>query len=296
MSNVTATTDECDLLVVGGGVAGFYAALCAANGGRRRRADEGALVASTASYFAQGGVAAAVGPDDDPALHAEDTIARRAVGSAARAPSAVSTERGARARSPTSSISASSSTTTSGREGGHSRAASSHAGGAGDRTGNRARARRTRPRPSADLGRRGRGVIELWSTVDSRCVGRDDGPAVRSPARATLLATGGAAGALGADDESVRARSATGIALAYRAGAAVADLEFIQFHPTALARLRRPPQRGSARRGRAPARRRRRDRFTDELAPRDVVARAIADARHGAARPAPGRPATASPA
>src|SRR6266576_4380313 len=77
---------ECDLLVVGGGVAGFYAALCAAN-----EADVVVLtkgpIKTTASYLAQGGVAAAVGPDDDPALHAEDTIA---VGRGLSRPSAVS--------------------------------------------------------------------------------------------------------------------------------------------------------------------------------------------------------------
>ena len=88
MSNVTRRQHGagCDLLVVGGGVAGFYAALCAAN-----EADVVVLtkgpIKTTASYLAQGGVAAAVGPDDDPALHAEDTIA---AGRGLSRPSAVS--------------------------------------------------------------------------------------------------------------------------------------------------------------------------------------------------------------
>src|SRR5262245_61229884 len=77
---------DCDLLVVGGGVAGFYAALCAGN-----EADVVVLtkgpIKTTASYLAQGGVAAAIGPDDDPALHAADTIA---AGRGLSRPSAVS--------------------------------------------------------------------------------------------------------------------------------------------------------------------------------------------------------------
>src|SRR4030095_16175199 len=122
-----AQRTECDLLVVGGGVAGFYAALCAAN-----EADVVVLtkgpIKTTASYLAQGGVAAAVGADDDPALHAEDTIA---VGRGLSRPSAVS---------------------------GLAREAAARlaCGRRGDRAPDRARTRRARRRPPPDLGPRGR--------------------------------------------------------------------------------------------------------------------------------------------
>src|SRR5207248_1479940 len=64
--------NEADLIVVGGGVAGLYAALCAAPDADVLLLSSGPLFSSN-SYHAQGGVAAAVGEDDEPALHAEDT-------------------------------------------------------------------------------------------------------------------------------------------------------------------------------------------------------------------------------
>ena len=100
--------------------------------------------------------------------------------------------------------------------------------------------------------------------------------AARSPARATLLATGGYA-ALWERTTNPRGAIGEGIALAYRAGAALADLEFVQFHPTALVDagfLLSEALRGEGARA---ARRATASRFTDELAPRDVVARAIAE-------------------
>jgi L-aspartate oxidase len=92
-------------------------------------------------------------------------------------------------------------------------------------------------------------------------------------ARATFLATGGFA-ALWERTTNPRGAVGDGIAMAYRAGAAIADLEFVQFHPTALAGrslLLSEALRGAGAKlldagGR---------RFTDELAPRDIVARAI---------------------
>ena len=64
---------EVDLLVVGGGVAGLFAALCAASDADVLVLAKGPLRASTSS-LAQGGIAAAVGEDDAPSLHAEDTL------------------------------------------------------------------------------------------------------------------------------------------------------------------------------------------------------------------------------
>ena len=259
---------ECDLLVVGGGVAGFYAALCAAN-----EADVVVLtkgpIKTTASYLAQGGVAAAVGPDDDPALHAEDTIA---VGRGLSRPSAVSvlTDE-APARVADLADLGVEFDLGLGLEGGHSRARVVHAGGAA--TGRQIAhmlAERVLDHPRISV-RQGEQALELWST-GSRCVGvTTDGGAIS--ARATLLATGGAA-ALWERTTNPEGAVGDGIAMAYRAGAGVADLEFIQFHPTALRGsgvLLSEALRGAG----ALLLDDSGHRFTDELAPRDVVAREI---------------------
>jgi L-aspartate oxidase len=109
--------------------------------------------------------------------------------------------------------------------------------------------------------------------ADDRCVGvATDRGVVRG--RATLLATGGAA-ALWRRTTNPSGAVGDGIAAAYRAGAAVADLEFVQFHPTALvdsSLLLSEALRGEG----AVLLDESGSRFTDELAPRDVVAREIA--------------------
>src|SRR5947207_13508535 len=64
---------ETDLVIVGTGVAGLYAALCAAAERDVLVLSKGPLF-SSASYLAQGGIAAAAGTDDDPELHAADTL------------------------------------------------------------------------------------------------------------------------------------------------------------------------------------------------------------------------------
>ncbi|HJR94287.1 MAG TPA: FAD-dependent oxidoreductase, partial [Gaiellaceae bacterium] len=75
MSEPRNTGHDTDLalVVVGGGVAGLFAALCAATEGNVLVLTKGPLLSST-SLLAQGGIAAAVGEDDDPSLHAEDTL------------------------------------------------------------------------------------------------------------------------------------------------------------------------------------------------------------------------------
>ena len=258
---------DCDLLVVGGGVAGFYAALCAAG-----EADVVVLtkgpIKTTASYLAQGGVAAAVGPDDEPVLHAEDTIA---AGRGLSRPSAVSVLTSeAPARVADLSDLGVEFDRGLGLEGGHSRARVVHAGGAA--TGRQIAhtlAERVVSDPRITV-REGQ-ALELWST-GSRCVGVATQAGAIS-ARATLLATGGAAALWERTTNPVGAVG-DGIAMAYRAGAGVADLEFVQFHPTALSGssvLLSEALRGAG----ALLLDDNGHRFTDELAPRDVVAREI---------------------
>jgi L-aspartate oxidase len=114
---------------------------------------------------------------------------------------------------------------------------------------------------------------------DGRCEGvvLDDGRAIR--ARATILATGGAA-ALWSRTTNPPGSLGIGMSLAHRAGAELADLEFLQFHPTAVVGV--PGREGflvtEAIRGEgATLHGPDGERFVEELAPRDEVARAIAD-------------------
>ena len=261
--------EDVDLLVVGGGVAGLFGALCAASEGDVLVLSKGALLSSTSS-LAQGGIAAAVGEGDTPALHAEDTLR---TGRGLSRPSAVSVlteEAPARIRDLVDlGVEFDDGL---GLEGGHSQRRVVHAGGAatGDRVA-RKLAERVLAHPRIRVVE-GVHMTALW-TASGRCVGATtDGGPVR--ARATLLATGGAS-ALWKRTTNPPGAVGEGLAAAYRAGAAVADLEFTQFHPTTLVDstlLLSEALRGEG----AVLLDEHGLRFTDELAPRDVVAREIA--------------------
>ena len=257
-----------DLVIVGTGVAGLYGALCAAAEADVELVSKGSLV-SSATYLAQGGVAAAARPGDSPELHAGDTMH---AGRGLCRPSAVRvlTEE-APARIVDLVELGVEFEDEPGLEGGHTVPRIFHSGGAA--TGKeiaRALAERVRAHPRIRVSE-GEQVLGLWSS-HGRCVGLvTDRRTIR--ARATVLATGGAA-ALWERTTNPPGAVGQGLALAYRAGAAVADLEFMQFHPTALSGsslLLSEALRGAGAllvddHG---------ERFTDELAPRDVVARAI---------------------
>jgi L-aspartate oxidase len=262
-------------VIVGGGVAGLYAALAAAEETDVLLLAK-APVAASNSWHAQGGVAAALAEDDAPLLHAEDTFR---AGRGLCRESAVRTLTGeAPARIEDLVALGVEFDHDLGREGGHSLRRIAHAGGA--ETGKAiaaALAERVRAHPRIEVAE-GETVRALWAG-EGRCAGVvTDRRAI--PAPATLLATGGYA-ALWDRTTNPPGAVGDGLVLAYRAGAALADLEFVQFHPTALERdgfLLSEALRGEGALlvgddG---------DRFTDELAPRDVVTRAIV--AHGAAR------------
>ena len=258
-----------DLVIVGGGVAGLFAALAAADEARVLLLAKGPVRTSN-SYAAQGGVAAAVGPDDDPVLHAEDTLA---AGRGLCRPSAVRvlTEEAPRRIAELTELGVAFDDGLA-LEGGHSRRRVVHASGA--ETGRRIAdvlAARVRAHPRVELAE-GERALALW-TVDGRCAGIVTDRR-RVAARATLFATGGYA-ALWARTTNPPGALGEGLMLAYRAGAALADLELVQFHPTALVDdgfLLSEALRGAG----ATLLDEEGERFTDELAPRDVVARAIA--------------------
>jgi L-aspartate oxidase len=255
--------ERTELIVVGGGIAGMYGGLCAAAEVDVVLLTKGPLLTS-ASYLAQGGVAAAVGVDDTPELHAEDTAgAGRGLCSPA-AVAALTQEAPARVADlvdfgvPFDDD--------LGLEGGHSRRRVVHAEGAA--TGAviaRVLAERVLEHPRIRVCE-GERVLELEPRGVRTGAGLLEAPA-------TLLAAGGYS-ALWERTTNPLGSVGDGIALAYAAGASVADLEFVQFHPTVVAGnglLLSEALRGEG----ALLLDERGERFTDELAPRDVVARAI---------------------
>jgi L-aspartate oxidase len=261
---------ETDLVVIGGGVAGLYGALtAAAEGAEVVVLSKGSLFSSN-SYMAQGGVAAALGEDDTPELHAIDTAA--AGRGSCRASAVRLLTEDAPARIADLERLGVEFEPGLAREGGHSRRRIVHAGGAetGKRIAETLAARvRAHPRITVSEGER---VLSLWQD-DGRCVGAL-GTRGAVTGRATLLATGGYA-ALWERTTNPAGSVGDGLLLAYRAGARLADLELVQFHPTALVDdgfLLSEALRGDG----ALLLDADGARFTDELAPRDVVARAIA--------------------
>jgi L-aspartate oxidase len=266
--------------VVGAGAAGLYTALRAARAGASVTLVSATPLAESSSWWAQGGLAAALSAQDSPELHLRDTViaGRDAVReSAARvladeAPDAVRDLMALGVRFDADHDGR----LALGLEGGHSTRRIVHAGGAA--TGRRLVRQLSAvvaEDPAIDV-LEGRRVIQLLSDGE-RCLGvrLDDGQAIASGA--TVLATGGAA-ALWARSTNPSVAVGGGLLLAFAAGAALADLELLQFHPTAVVGengadgfLVTEAVRGEG----ALLLDARGDRFVNELAPRDEVARAV---------------------
>lgn len=278
-----------DVVVVGTGVAGLTAAL-----GLAPRSV--ALVSKTpfgaggSSSWAQGGVAAAVGPDDSPAAHAADTLAvSGGLGDAEIV--ALLTAQGAERIARLIALGVAFDRNERGglalgREAAHGRRRILHAHG--DATGAelvRALTAAVTLAPEVSVFA-GTEVLDL-AVADGRVVGvhavDGDGESVLFLGRAVVLATGGC-GQLYRHTTNPPESAGDGLAMAARAGARLIDLEFVQFHPTALAVDADPlPLLTEALRGEGavlldgagkrfmPA-----EHPLAELAPRDEVARAIA--------------------
>jgi L-aspartate oxidase len=273
-----------DLLVLGSGVAGLSAAVQAseAHGMRVGVLTKGDLDQAT-TRWAQGGVAAVLGSDPDSTdLHLADTLAAGA-GLCDADAVRVLVDEGPGRVNELIALGAIFDRDTEGRlelarEGGHSHPRVVHAGGAA--TGVEIE------RALVDAVRRTAAVVlERHFAVDlvlegGRCVGVDalDAHGRRTTVRAAnvLLATGGAGQLYAVTTNPVEA-TGDGVAMALRAGVVVADLEFVQFHPTALHHPQMPrPLLSEALRGHgALLRDRDGERFVDELLPRDAVARAM---------------------
>ena len=235
---------DTDVVVVGTGAAGLMTAVALADAGRAVTVVTKGALGDGSTAWAQGGLAAVLGVDDDAELHVDDTLvagaglcdedAVRTLVEEAPAAVALLQELGARLDLATDGRPALT------REGGHSRDRIVHAGG--DASG----AEVTRTLAGA-LRARGIEVLEHTAaldalrTADGRVVGlrvaRIDGGvlvdhgALRS--RAVVLATGGY-GQVYAAASAPAGTTGDGLALALRAGAEVADVEMVQFHPTVL--------------------------------------------------------------
>jgi L-aspartate oxidase len=230
-----------DAVVVGCGAAGSAAALAAADGGAEVALIAKGDVEESNTFHAQGGVAAVLGPEDSFEAHIADTLAvgcglcgEAVVESVVRAgPGAIEDllRRGAqfdRQRDGSLDLS---------REGGHSRARIAHAHGAS--TGleiQRTLIRSTRAHDGIALFER-TFALDVLTDAEGRAVGvlcqTERGELVVFGADQVVLATGGA-GQLYRETTNPAIATGDGVAMAFRAGARLRDLEFFQFHPTCL--------------------------------------------------------------
>ena len=292
-----------DFLVLGSGIAGLTFALraVAAHPGARVALVTKGGAADGCTAHAQGGISAALAPSDSPSAHAADTLA---AGDGACDPAAVAAvvADGAAAVRELAALGARFDTDskTGGlhltREGGHSARRVAHAADATGAEVVRALLAAISAHPSITLHEHHAAIDLVLGDVGgvSACLGADTvalaqgGAPVRFVAAATVLATGGAGAAFPLTTNPAVA-TGDGLAMALRAGAVAANLEFVQFHPTALAASAPGTPSGRATLVTEAARGEGgalltpdgRDAFMPrydargDLAPRDVVARAI---------------------
>ena len=291
--------DDAAPLIIGSGIAGLWTAWRLAAEGRSARLVTKEALADSASAWAQGGIAVALGPGDNPVQHAADTLA---AGDGLSDPEAVRvlTNEGPDRIRELLAMGATFDRAPDGRlrfglEAAHTRPRIIHAGG--DRTGAALVAFLTRVIRDHTL-------IEILEHTEARALivegGRTAGALLVQPARtafavrasAVVLATGGV-GQLYAVTTNPKVATADGWAMAHNAGAELINLEFLQFHPTALKLpgVNPAPLVSEAVRGAGAwlvdgaGRRFALDADPrGELAPRDVLARAVAaaDAAGGA--------------
>jgi L-aspartate oxidase len=278
---MSGETIRTDFLVLGSGIAGLRAALGLARRGRVLVVTKDQPTESNTGY-AQGGVAVALGADDDPALHLDDTVAAGA-GIVSRPAARLLVQEGPERIRELAAWGARFDREEGRfhltREGAHSRNRVLHA--LGDATGwEMVRTLLEKTRHTEAISLRSFACSTDLVLADGRVVGcrflDDAGGEAIVLARATLLATGGA-GQVFAETTNPEVATGDGMAMGRRAGAALLDMEFVQFHPTALSLPGAPrfliseAVRGEGAflingQGR---------RFVDELLSRDQVARAI---------------------
>jgi L-aspartate oxidase len=270
-----------DFLVLGSGVAGLRAAIGLSRRGSVLVVTKDQPTESNTGY-AQGGIAVALAGDDEPRLHLQDTLAAGAGTVSRKAAEILVNEGPERVRELASwgaRFDREEGRFHFTREAAHGRSRVLHA--LGDATGweiVRTLLEKSHKTPGVEV--RSFTCSTNLLVAGGRVVGcrflASDGGEVDVLARATLLATGGL-GRVFAETTNPPVATGDGVAMALRAGAALLDMEFVQFHPTALAIPGAPrfliseAVRGEG----AYVLNSRGERFTNELAPRDELARAI---------------------
>ena len=278
---------QLDVIVVGAGAAGLYAALCLPHDFQVGLISKDPLKTG-ASDWAQGGIAAALAPSDSPQLHFQDTIK---AGVELCEPKAVSflvenaadsikslVEMGVAFDRKNNQLAMT-------LEAAHSRPRVLHAADTTGRAIVNTLTTRVLERPNIRVLSQAL-VLSLWQLPETgRVQGVSllyDGKIIWLKASAVILATGGG-GQVFAQTTNPSVSTGDGVAIAYRAGAILRDLEFFQFHPTALTKPGAPhfliseAVRGEG----AHLVDEQGHRFAfnyhpaGELAPRDVVSRAI---------------------
>ncbi len=279
--------DRLDILVIGSGAAGLYTSLCLPD-----RLNVGLVTKSrlpkSASDWAQGGIAAAIDPDDAPAFHVADTIA---AGVGLCDPDAVRVLAESAADCVRSLVDLGVGFDRTGDrlaltlEAAHSHRRVLHAADTTGRAVVSTLSDRVRQRSNIQI-LDDAFVVDLWIDPEGgRCLGAAivRGGVLRwVRAGAVILATGGG-GQVFAKTTNPSVSTGDGVAMAWRSGAMLRDLEFFQFHPTALAKDNAPSFLISeAVRGEgahlvddAGYRFTFEDHPSGELAPRDVVSRSI---------------------
>jgi L-aspartate oxidase len=282
-----AVTQETDFIVVGAGVAGLCAAIALADAGRVLVLAKQEL-SESATQYAQGGIAVALSDEDDISIHLQDTLD---AGDGLCNPETVKVlveegpERIQELIDWGTQFDRKGTTLTFTREGAHSRSRILHAHG--DSTGReiaralQAKAQTLKSVSFCDFEFTANLLVEQGRVSGVEVVGAAGGPK-RIRAAAVLLATGGI-GQVYRETTNPGVATGDGVAMAFRAGAEISDMEFVQFHPTALY-VKGAPRflLSEALRGEgAYLRNLQMQRFMPkyhehgELAPRDVVARAI---------------------
>lgn len=233
-----------DVLVIGSGIAGLSYALKAAQHGsvavitKKQRAD-------SSTNRAQGGIAAVMAPDDSVTLHVRDTVVAGAGLCSLSAVQMLAAEGPARVRDLMEwgvAFTREAGGLSLGREGGHSRRRIVHAADLTGREIERALLAAVGDNPAILL-HEDFLAVDLLVGVDERtgrprCYGAEvldhrSGERVRFDAHVVMLASGGFGQAyLHTTNPDIA--TGDGVAMAYRAGALIANLEFVQFHPTAL--------------------------------------------------------------
>jgi L-aspartate oxidase len=298
---------EADVVVVGSGIAGLTTALRIAPFGHRVLVVTKDVLSAGSTRWAQGGIAAALAADDSPEQHLRDTL-RAGVGLCDEAAVRLLVTEGPAAVQELIELGARFDRDSAGdlqlaREGGHHRNRVIHAGG--DATGaevERALITAVHRHPAIRVIEHAL-VLDLLRSEDGPVAGatlhvigegqRDGVGAVT--ARAVVIATGGV-GQIFAATTNPLVSTGDGVATALRAGAVVRDLEFVQFHPTVLwlgadAQGQQPlvseavRGEGAVLRDNAGARFMLGEHELAELAPRDVVARAIMRRMHATGSP-----------